>query len=377
VETLHSVLKHGAMYSDWNAFPRSVFVERLSATKRAIRDSGDDAWIVYGDAQNYGELAYLTHFLPRLRSSLVIITPSGEPVLLTCVGSRDIPAMQVLTWVTDIRPYWRLPEDMAQFLADAGLTNSRIGLVGVRESMPIGDWDAIRRNVPGVRWTFRDAEFGAVRKPDEATARAIRHAAAVVDEGLRAAMTFFRERPTFRAASAEVERVVRRLAAEDVRILVGGAPQNGYQLRPPDDAPILAEQSVPFVLACEVQRCWAEGATTIPGHANRPQERILAETAERALSAMVAAVAPETRARSVWDAAMRSLDEPNLRACAAAYGMGGGIGLDANEEPEIVEDGAGSFASCAGVALHVVLQRNRDSAAAGTTLVRSGAGFAR
>ena len=377
METLHSVLKHGAMYSDWNAFPPSLFVERLATTKRAIRDSGDAAWIVYGDAQNYGELAYLTHFLPRLRSSLVLITPDGEPVLLTCVGSRDIPAMQVLTWVTDIRPYWRLPEDLAQFLADAGLTNSRIGLVGVRESMPIGEWDAIRGKVPGVQWTFRDAEFGEVRTPDEATARAIRHAASVVDEGLRAAMTFFRERPTFRAASAEVERIVRRLAAEDVRILVGGAPQNGYQLRPPDDAPIPAEQSVPIVLACEVQRCWAEGATTIPGNANRPQVRHLAETAERALSTMVATVTPRARAHSVWDAAMRSLDEPNLRACAAAYGMGHGIGLDANEEPEIAADGAGSFASCSGVALHVVLLHDQDSAAAGTTLVRSGEAFAR
>jgi Xaa-Pro aminopeptidase len=377
METLHSVLKHGAMYSDWDAFPQSLFVERLAATRRAIRDAGDDAWIVYGDAQNYGEFAYLTHFLPRLRSSLVLITPDGAPILLTCVGSRDIPAMQVLTWITDIRPYWRLPEEMAQILADAGLTNARIGLVGVRDSMPIGDWDAIRRNVAGVHWTFRDAEFGEFRTPDAATARAIRHAASVVDAGLRAATTFFRERPTFRAASAEVERVVRRLAAEDVRILVGGAPQSGYQLRPPDDAPILAEHAVPIVLACEVQRCWAEGAITIPGNAHRPQERMLAETAERVLSAMVATVAPKTRAASVWDAAMRSLDDPSLRACAATYGMGHGIGLDANEEPEILADGAGSFASCAGVALHVVLQHDRDSAAAGTTLVRSGERFTR
>lgn len=377
METLHSVLKHGAMFSDWEAFPRDVFMERLAATKRAMLDSGDDAWIIYGDAQNYGELAYVTHFLPRLRSSLVLITPGAEPVLLTCVGSRDIPAMQVLTWMTDIRPYWRLPDDLGKFLTDAGLANARLGLVGARESMPIGEWDAIRRNVPGVHWTFRDAEFAEIRKPDDVTARAIKHAASVVDEGLRAAAACFRDQPTYFAAAAEIERVVRRLAAEDVRILIGGGSPSGQQLRPPDDAPIAADGSVPIVLACEVQRCWAEGAITIPGTTHRPQERILAEMAERALSAMVATVSPQMRPAGVWEAGMRSIDRPDLRDCANGYGLGHGIGLDENEEPEIVEDGAGSFAACAGVALHVVLQHERDSAVAGTTLVRAGNAFAR
>jgi len=83
------------------------------------------------------------------------------------------------------------------------------------------------------------------------------------------------------------------------------------------------------------------------------------------------------RAAGVWEAGMRAIDRPDLRACADGYGLGHGIGLDANEEPEIMEDGAGSFAACAGVALHVVLQHEGDSVAAGATLVRSGNGFAR
>jgi Xaa-Pro aminopeptidase len=376
VETLHSVLKHGAMFSDWDAFPRDVFRDRLAATKRAMRDCGDDAWIIYGDAQNYGELAYVTHFLPRLRSSLVLITPDAEPVVLTCVGSRDIPAMQVLTWITDIRPYWRLPDDLGTFLTDAGLANARLGLVGARESMPIGEWDAIRRNLPGVQWTFRDDEFAEIRKPDDVTARAVKHAVAVVDEGLRAAAATFRNQPTSFAAAAEIERAVRRLAAEDVRILIGGSSPSGPQLRPPDDVPIVANGSVPIVLAVEVQRCWAEGAITIPGTTQRPGDRILAEMAERSLAAMVAVVKPQTRAADVWEAGMRAIDRPELRDCANGYGLGHGIGLDANEAPDIAEGGAGSFAACAGVALHVVLQHEHDAAVAATTLVRAGNGFA-
>lgn len=375
METLHTVLKHGAMDSDWTAFPRAIFAERLAAARKAIAEAGDEAWIVYGDCQHYGELAYLTHFLPRLRSSLALITLDRDPIVLTCVGSRDIPAMQVLTWVTDIRPYWRLPENMPQFIAETGLTNARIGLVGVRESMPIGDWEAIRAALPGVTWSFRDDAFARLRRPDEVTANAIRHAGSVVREGLRLAPGFFKDRPTLRAACAEIERVVRRLAAEDVRILAGGGGAHGRELRPPDETLIDAAQAIPLFLACEVQRCWAEAATTL--HLNgshSPAEAGLAQSAERALNAMLETLAPQARAGDVWSAAMATL-EPPLRESASIYGLGHGIGLDALEAPEIAPGENATFEPCAGVALHVVLRTATGAAATGTTLVRAGERF--
>lgn len=376
METLHTVLKHGAMYSDWEAFPPSVFAERVERTKRAIGEAGDDAWIIYGDAQHYGELAYLTHFLPRLRSSLVLIAQDREPVVLTCVGSRDIPAMQVLTPVRDIRPYWRLPEAMPKFIAEEGLAAGRIGLVGIRESMPIGEWNAIRSALPTVKWTFRDPEFAKVRRPDDVTAKGIAVAKSVVDEGLRAAQQYFHEGMTLRTASAEVERVVRKLAAEDVRILVGS--QSGAQghLRPPDDAPVVEGYPVSLFLACEVQRCWAEAAVTIAPGSGSSKDRILSETAERALAAMIGVVTPEAKAEAVWNAAMQTIDEPELRSCAGEYGLGHGIGLDEYEKPEIAKNVTDDFTSCAGVALHVVLKSGGALGAAGKTLIRTDGKFA-
>ena len=64
MQTLHTVLKRGALFWDRELLPGDVFHGRLGLVQQAIRDANDDAWLIYGDALQYGSLAYVTHFLP-------------------------------------------------------------------------------------------------------------------------------------------------------------------------------------------------------------------------------------------------------------------------------------------------------------------------
>ena len=134
-----------------------------SAIQAAIAEAGDDAWLVYGDAQRYGALAFATHYVTRLRSALALVPRTGEPVLLAAVGSRDVPASKVLTWVDDLRPYNRLPASVVQLVEERGLDGGKLGTVGFDVSMPIAEWDAIAEGLPKVQWRQRDAEFAALR----------------------------------------------------------------------------------------------------------------------------------------------------------------------------------------------------------------------
>jgi Xaa-Pro aminopeptidase len=92
VQTQHSVLKRGGLYWDREALPPSLYEDHLKQVQAAIAEAGDDAWIMYGDAQRYGAVAYTSHFLPRARSAIVLVPRSGEPTLLASVGARDVPA---------------------------------------------------------------------------------------------------------------------------------------------------------------------------------------------------------------------------------------------------------------------------------------------
>src|SRR5581483_7372807 len=116
MQTLHTVLKRGGLVWVQDDVPPALFPPRLALVQEAIAAHGHDAWLVYGDAYRYGDLAYLSHFLPRVRGALLLVPRSGAPTLLVACGSRDIPAAKTLTWIDDVRPFTRLPGEAAKLV---------------------------------------------------------------------------------------------------------------------------------------------------------------------------------------------------------------------------------------------------------------------
>jgi hypothetical protein len=61
--------------------PASVFAGRLKKTRKRMAERELDALVVYGDREHFANLAYLTNYDPRFEESLLIIFPSGKPIL--------------------------------------------------------------------------------------------------------------------------------------------------------------------------------------------------------------------------------------------------------------------------------------------------------
>lgn len=373
MQTLHPVLKHGGLFSDWELLPRPMFEGRYARIQTAIAAAGDDAWLIYGDAQRYGDVAYVSHFVPRLRSVLVLVPKTGKPDILCSIGSRDVPASKILTWFEDMRPYTRLPGEAVKLLDERGLTGARIGLIGTRSSLPIAEWQAIAAELPGVVWIERDAEYAALRRTkDPAEDDALRRAANAVAGAMRVAERALRPGRTVREATAEIDRSLRFAAAEDIRILVASGAGAGVQLRPPDERLLSDGDTVLLHLQVEIQRYWSQGSRTFVLGAASPAQRALIERAEGALAAMQSAVRGGARAADVAAAAKTALGN-ELFAIAESYGLGAGIGLDAVEPPTIALGSAETIPSDGALSLHVVVHAGGDGAVAGKTiLLRNG-----
>jgi len=373
VQTLHPVLKHGGLFSDWELLPRAMFEDRYARIQHAVAAAGDDAWLIYGDAQRYGDVAYVSHFVPRLRSVVVLVPKSGKPDILCSIGSRDIPASKILTWFEDMRPYTRLPGEAVKLLNDRGLTGARMGLVGTRSSLPIAEWQAIAAELPGVVWTARDAEYAALRRTkDPAEDDALRRSADAVAAAMREAEQALRPGRTVREATAEIDRALRFAAAEDIRILVASGAGAGLQLRPPDERMLNAGDTVLLYLQVEVQRYWSQAARTFVLGPPVEAQRALTARAESALAAMQAAVRGGARAADVAAAAKAALGD-ELFAVAESYGLGAGIGLDAVEPPAIALDSTATIPDDGALSLHVAVHAGGYGAIAGKTLlVRNG-----
>jgi Xaa-Pro aminopeptidase len=369
VRTQHLVLKRGGFYWDRALLPREVFDTRLREVQAAIAASGDEAWLIYGDAQGYGDIAFVSHFVPRLRSALMLVHRDQPPTLLANVGLRDIPASKTLTWCEDVRPFSRLPHEVVKLIRERGLEKAKLGLVGTEQALPIAEWDAIEGELPGVTWTVRDEAFRRLRaRKDPAERTAVRAAAEVVRRGLETAREAFRVGTTMRRATALIDRAMRLSAAEDVRILVASGPQCGIALRPPDDRTLTAGAVILLFIAVEVQRHWVEAAQTYVLGAASPELAALAAKAGAAVDAMQAGARAYIPVTLLAAAAEKAIGDPGLLHTARAYGFGHGIGLDQEEPPLIERSSFGSVPENGALALHVVLHGGGIGAAAGRTV---------
>jgi Xaa-Pro aminopeptidase len=370
MRTLHSVLKHGGLFWDRDLLPPGAYTARYARIQAAMGESGDDAWLVFGDIAQYGNLTYFTNFLPRVRSAMAYLPREGAPILYASVGLRDIPSAKALTWVDEMRVFGRVPSTIAKFIADEGLERGRIGLVGFDESMPIADWDAVAEALPNVAWQKRPGAFDQLRAcKDEAETGAMRAAAEVAHAALEGAPGVLKPGATMRQALAQLDGAARRRGAEDVRILAASGPQSGISLRPPDDRILEEGDSVLVHFAVECQRYWAEVARTyVAGRGNEPVHRLHAK-AEAALTAMEGAATAGSTIGAIAAAARDAIGDADLAARAEAYGFAHGIGLDAEEFPLIGSHDDTPISAGTTLALRVILHEEGSGAAAGKTVL--------
>jgi Xaa-Pro aminopeptidase len=368
MKTVHPVLKRGGLFWDRAMLPVQAYRERYARMQEAISAAGDDAWLLYGDVERYGSVAYVSNFLPRTRSALALVPRHGEPVLLASVGLRDIPAAKALTWIEDVRPFTNLPKTLAALIEERRLAAGRIGLVGLDDSMPVTEWDAIAQALPKVSWQARnDALLSLRQRKDAWELAAIRRVAAAVESALDLAPQYLKPGATMRQVAAELDREIRRKAAEDVRILAASGSQVATALRPPDDRVLAKGDVVMLFVAAEIQRYWAEGARSYVLGAPQPELLALAGKVGEALDAMRGQARAGAAVSQLYATAAEKLN--GLADSAALYGLGHGIGLDADEAPIIDKAATGKLQADSTLGLHLIVHAGKLGLAVGQTIV--------
>jgi len=370
MRTLHSILKHGGLFWDRELLPPDAYTARYERIQETMRASGDDAWLVFGDVARYGNLTYLTNFLPRVRSAMAYLPREGAPVLYASIGLRDIPAAKTLTWVDEIRVFGRVPASVVKLITDEGLAKGRIGLVGFDESMPVADWDAIVKELLDVDWQPRSGALDDLRaRKDASEIAAMRAAARVVQTALEGAGEALTPGVTMRQAFARLEGAARGLGAEDVRILAASGPQTGLALGPIDDRVLEAGDPVMVHFTVERQRYWAEaGRTFTVGGATGAADGLHGR-AQAALAAMEAAAKVGATIAGIARAARDAIGDAALADKAESYGFAHGIGLDAEEYPLIDAHDDAPLNAGATLALRAVLHGDGGGAIAGRTVL--------
>jgi Xaa-Pro aminopeptidase len=372
MQTVHTVIKHGAVFWDDELVPAALLQSRLENVQAAIRAAGDAAWLVYGDAQRCGALAYVAHYFPRIRDAAVLVTLDAPPIVFVNGGARTLPSIRPVTWIADVRMFANMAKKLTEALNEQGLANARIGTVGVMEAFPAREWNALSRAVPAVTFVPRDAEFELLRRNKDAADIAVaQRASRALEAAFAVAATVLCPGASTSEAFAQIERSLRLAGAEDVRILTSGGPENN-ELAPPLERRLEDGDTVMLFLGVEIQRYWSEGAQTFAIGTPNARAEQLASRACAAVDAMVATAIAGTRAGVIAAAAQKSLNDDALMAFAGSYGLGHGIGMNVNDMPSIALDSNDVLNAGTALSLHIVLKDGPACAIAGRTIVTPG-----
>lgn len=305
-------------------------IERIDAVQAALRGRGIDALLVSVGS----DLPYLTGYraMPLERITALVVPSIGEPALFV----PQLEAPRVATSV-DVRP-WAETDDPFDQIAAAMPSE---GTIAVGDQMWASFLIAFQERLPAVRFVDAESLMAPLRmiKDDDEIA-ALRDAGHAVDGVADQLSTVRFSGRTEREMSRIVSDLVLASGHESVSFAIVAAGRNGAsphheasdQIIRPGDAVVVDFGGRMGGYGSDTTRMYCVG------EAPDGFEEAYA-VLQRAQSAAVESVRPGATAEAI-DAAARSVIADGGYGEFFIHRTGHGIGLDAHEQPYIVEGNA-------------------------------------
>ena len=239
-------MSNGILTSQRSEAKTRLQAARLATVWDAMQDEGYDALIVAGRGllTQYGYLEYVVGYCPLVRLTYAVVIPGQQPVLVTPTSS-DAWYAKMATDLTDIRVAGQgdviskqdnLPAAVAQVLVDYKLDRGRIGMVGLKHIVPVGDYEDFVAALPDTRLEDATAVVGRAKAVKSAEEQAeVLRSCEIADAGMRA----FEERAAIGVTGWELwgdmQRAVRSRGAREVLIMVSSDP---FFNAPPFETPL-------------------------------------------------------------------------------------------------------------------------------------------
>jgi Xaa-Pro aminopeptidase len=206
-----------------------------------MRAQGIDCLLIYGNAQGWQNVFYLTNHWD-LVSCFLVFPAAGEPVLVTGVYPH-VAAVKAISAVSDVRFGGRESVALvARVLAERGLTSKTIGLVEADSyrmpGIPHRDMLALKQVLPKVEFRFSTSmleDIRRVKSPEEM--EILRECGALTDAAYARVVDAIRPGVTERDLAA----VIAASPGDTVAVLVGSTPMAKPDAPNPSIRPTLRE----------------------------------------------------------------------------------------------------------------------------------------
>ncbi|OGQ51359.1 MAG: hypothetical protein A2W66_08240 [Deltaproteobacteria bacterium RIFCSPLOWO2_02_56_12] len=341
METLHTVLNRGCSIWDRERVSEDEFRGRLGHVRRGMKERDVDLLLVYGDSRRFGQLAFVSHFMPKNRGALAVIPRQGEPALVVQEPSRNNPFSKTLTWIDEVRSVGQFAQGLGDALKARELKPKRVGLVSVQEQLNIREWNGLAKLLDSAELCDLSdflASLRLVKSPAEQnllkeTNRILEQALARFEKEARVGQKEYE-------VMALVEREARCQGVEDFRFLIARSSEPEVGLRPAAPFPIRKGEALLVAVAASYQRYWAElGRTFCLGSPSQELVRSY-NLAKGLFRKLVDSIKVGSSDTAKW---LLEIPSPAVKMCLESYGLGNGVGLELDEAPFLGREGAGKI----------------------------------
>lgn len=228
---MHSLLLVGPYDWDEALMPRVEFEERIRAFWARIPESAASFAVIYGDSRHHAEMAYLTGFVPKVRSAMAIVPREGEPVILLSGSRNSFSSAERLTCFKNLDLMTDPAKAVDKWVAAHPGTRKRAVLLGtaaMRQQPHQQLLAAFPDNAAPLEASHTLSAQMRVKRPRELAA--IRRASDILAAATGVLAEAQRSGATVTAAVLEAERAANAMGAQDVRSLF--SLDGGATLRP-------------------------------------------------------------------------------------------------------------------------------------------------
>ncbi len=160
-------MRRGLISWSRDEVPASVLEGRVARLQDKMRADGLGAVLIYTSFARPSAVAWLTHFVPYWNEALLVVLPTGAPVLLAAFSKRMQGWIRSVSHVSEVQSVAQLGRAAAALLAERVSGASRIGVVEL-DALP---WPVAEplSNSQATRLADVTALFAAIRQPADDT----------------------------------------------------------------------------------------------------------------------------------------------------------------------------------------------------------------
>src|SRR6267154_2261452 len=182
-------MRRGLISWSRDEVPPAILEGRVARLQEQMRNAELGAVLIYTSFARPSGVAWLTHFVPYWNEALLVVLPTGAPVLLAAFSKRVHDWIRSVSHLGEVRSAPDLGRVAGAFLKERPPEPSRIGVLEL-DALPWPVAEPIMKSEYGRAVVDATGLFASIRQPaDEAEIRLARRAATIAVQALKAILT--------------------------------------------------------------------------------------------------------------------------------------------------------------------------------------------